>query len=87
MKVPNIKSHESPSIGSRTETCGQTDMMKLRGVYRDYAKAPKIRIKILSLRLLGVHAPLFNITTYSGKQCTQKKLAKIQSLQDPNQAM
>ena len=25
MKVPNIKSHEIPSIGSRIETCGQTD--------------------------------------------------------------
>jgi len=25
MTVPNIKSHESPSIGSQIETCEQTD--------------------------------------------------------------
>ena len=31
IKVPNIKFHEYPSSGTKADTCGQTDMTKLRG--------------------------------------------------------
>jgi len=63
------------------------DMTELIGAYRDYAKAPKIELKLSRLDSRVFHAPLFNIITYSGKQCTQRKRAKVQLLQDPNQAI
>jgi hypothetical protein len=51
-------------------TRGQTDrhMTKLVGAYCDYAKAPKIKLKLSCyLRLLGVPCFLFSIITYSEK--------------------
>jgi hypothetical protein len=40
-KSPNLKFHVNPSSGSRANTCGQTDMTKVIGVFRDYANALK----------------------------------------------
>lgn len=37
----NIKFHRNPLRRSLTDTCGQTDMMKLTGTYHEYANAPK----------------------------------------------
>jgi len=44
MKVSNIELPGNPSIGSRTDTCGekdrQTDMTKVTDSLDDYARAP-----------------------------------------------
>jgi len=46
VKIPNIKFHKIPSSVGRTDTREQTDrrtdMTKLRGAFRGYAKAPKL---------------------------------------------
>jgi len=38
-KYSIIKFHKNPSSGSRIVPCGQTDMMKLRVVLRNFANA------------------------------------------------
>lgn len=49
MQVPNIKLQRNLCSGSRADACGRTDgwtdMTKLRGAFRDYAEAPKMRLK------------------------------------------
>ena len=48
-KYPNIKFHENPFSGIRVVPCGQTDgrteMTKLIVAFRNFAKAPKNRMK------------------------------------------
>jgi hypothetical protein len=40
-KAENIKFHGSTFSGSRADTYGQTEMPKLIGAFRGYAKAPE----------------------------------------------
>jgi hypothetical protein len=41
MEVPNNIYHRNPSSGISADTCGQTDMTKVIGAFRDYVKVPK----------------------------------------------
>ena len=41
VKVFNIKCYENPSSGSRADTYGRTDVMKLVDAFRQYAIASK----------------------------------------------
>jgi hypothetical protein len=41
MDVTNTKFHKNPSSGSRSDTCGQTEVMKLKDAFCNHAKAPK----------------------------------------------
>ena len=53
---PNIKLHENPSCGRRVVPYGQTDertdMMKLTGAFRNFAKAPKMAVIKNVIRVL-----------------------------------
>jgi len=40
VKGTSIKFHLNPSSGSRTDTCRWTDITKLIGSFRNYAKMP-----------------------------------------------
>jgi hypothetical protein len=82
MEVPNTKFHKNPSSGSRSDTCGQTDVTKLKDVFRNHANAPinHRHITWLCLRYNEYHVLLVCACSLSYPACKRMRSIILSSV-------
>ena len=81
IEIANIKCHGNPSSGSRADICGRTDMTKVIGAIRNYAKASKAINEIWQIieDYEGIQIFHTNPVGNSNKMMTKKQMVELRS--------
>ena len=81
IEVAIIKYHGNPPSGSRADTCGRTDMTKVIGAFRNYAKVSEVINEIWQIIEDYEGSQIFHTNRLgnSNKMMTKKQMVEMRS--------